>query len=173
MVFTKVRSTNFTSQHRSLFAFQSSPQKQKILHPYNDYNGTYVNAWTHFLALFNRNRNEKIPRAKVCQNHPLALAGSTLFAKNQANTASPICAAMARMNTVLTICIDRRKKRLIALKHGTGPMSGKKAAQNSIDIPITQNNHAYIVGPCKLFFFLSCQYEMVAAMPSLGLTIGT
>lgn len=38
----------------------------------------YDVAW--LLALFNRKRNERIPNTNVCQNHALALAGSTLLA---------------------------------------------------------------------------------------------
>lgn len=41
-------------------------------------------ALTYSLALFNRKRNEKNPRANVCQNQPLALTGSTLLARYQA-----------------------------------------------------------------------------------------
>lgn len=75
--------------------------------------------------------------------------------------------------TALTIVMVRKKKRLSALKKGTGPTSGNHPAAKRDDIPSITANQVNIVGPSNDLCFLSCQYEIVAAMPSLELLNGT
>ncbi|GKV33377.1 hypothetical protein SLEP1_g41896 [Rubroshorea leprosula] len=114
-----------------------------------------------------------MPMTKVCQNHPLELPGSTRFAKNHAYIASKRCAAIVRIDTILSTNIDRKMKRRIALMRDKGAMAGNHATANTAIIAVTTKNQVYIVGPSRVFLFLSCQYEMVAAIPSRGLTMGT
>jgi len=61
----------------------------------------------------------------------------------------------------------------MALKKGTGPMSGNHPAAKRADIPIVTAIQVNMVGPSKDLRFLSCQYEIVAAIPSLELLNGT
>lgn len=94
---------------------------------------------------------------RVRQNHRLAFGGSTRLAKYHAYNASPTCVVAQIAKTILIVVILWKKKRAMALNIGTGPISGNQATEMSEVIPITQNNHGYIVGPCKVLLSLSCQ----------------
>jgi len=127
----------------------------------------------HVCALFNKKRNEKNPRAKVCQNQPFEFAGSTFCDRRHAYIASTMCAAAAIQKTIWMPRSDLNNRSAKALRSDSGPKTGKNATAKREVIPITQNSHVNIVGPSRLCLFLSCQYEIVAAMPSVVLTIGT
>ena len=139
-------------------------------------------AWNHcyripntqiHLALLRRYRRENNPRAKVCQNHPVAFLGSTFFAKNQAYTASPKCNAIAITKTSRITSIERKTNRWMSSTHFNGPTGGRQAAENTASIPIVTANQVNMVGPSSSLLFRFFQYEIVAAKPSWGLTIGT
>jgi hypothetical protein len=141
---------------------------KSLLQNYNVYAGEIYP-----LALSSRNRREKIPSAKVCQNHPVAFLGSTLFAKNQAYTPSPRCNATAIAKTNRITNIERKTNKWMSSTHFNGPTGGRQAAENVASIPIVTANQVNMVGPSSSLLFRSCQYEIVAASPSRGLTIGT
>jgi len=54
-----------------------------------------------------------------------------------------------------------------------GPIGGRQAEENTASNPIATANLVNMVGPSSSLLFRSCQYEIVAAKPSRGLTIGT